>query len=463
MAAAGYSQTMAAAKSFSYIKTGAVGTSWGPGGVPRATGGSGAEAVDPKVMQTVQGMMDEIARGGEDRVKQYCKELDKWEGSIVLSAAEIEAKCDRVPEQTKQDIQFAAKQVKAFAEAQLASLTNFEKDIGEGVTAGQRVMPMTTAGCYAPGGRYSHIASAIMSVMTARTSGVKNVILCSPPKNPTEGIDDAIVYAGHYCGADTIMTLGGVQAIASLRFGLFTGLPADILVGPGNIYVATAKRLSYGAVAIDMFAGPTEIGIIADSKADAKVVAVDIMSQVEHGPTSPAWLITTDRTLGEKVAELVPKEIEDLPEPNRSAARDAWRDYGEIVLADNREDAVIASDLYAPEHLEVQCEDLDWWLTNLKNYGSLFLGEEVTVTHGDKSSGPNHTLPTMGASKYTGGLSVHKFLKVVTFQRATQAASHRMGVVSARISRAERMEGHARAADVRINKYAGAAAGVEKL
>jgi sulfopropanediol 3-dehydrogenase len=414
-------------------------------------------------MQTVQTMMDEIARGGEARVRQYCKDLDKWDGPILLSAAEIEAKCAKVPEQTKRDIQFAAKQVKAFAEGQLASLTNFEKDIGEGVTAGQRVMPLTTAGCYAPGGRYSHIASAIMSVMTARVAGVKNVILCSPPKNPSEGIDDAIVYAGHHCGADKIMTVGGVQAIAALRFGLFTGFPADILVGPGNIFVATAKRLSYGAVAIDMFAGPTEIGIIADSKADPKVVAVDIMSQVEHGPTSPGWLITTDRALGEKVAELVPLEIEDLPEPNRSTARDAWRDYGEILLVGSREDAVIASDLYAPEHLEVQCDDLNWWLENLKNYGSLFLGEEVTVTHGDKSSGPNHTLPTMAAGKYTGGLSVHKYVKIVTFQRATQAASHRMGVVSARISRAERMEGHARAADVRIKKYAAAAAGMSKL
>jgi len=352
-------------------------------------------------------------------------------------------------------IAFAAKQVKAFAQEQLNSLRNFEKDIGEGVTAGQRVLPMTTAGCYAPGGRYSHIASAIMSVSTARVAGVKNVFLASPPKNPEEGIDDAIVYAAHHCGADKILTAGGVQAIASLRFGLFTGAPADILVGPGNIFVATAKRMSYGAVAIDMFAGPTEIAVIADAKADAKVVATDIMSQVEHGPTSPGWLITTDRALGEKVKELVPPLIEDLPEPNRSAGREAWKNYGEIVLADTREEAVAASDLYAPEHLEVQCEDLRWWLDNLRNYGSLFLGEEVTVTHGDKSSGPNHTLPTMGAGKYTGGLSVHKFLKVVTFQSATREASKRMGAVSARISRAERMEGHARAADVRIEKYFG--------
>jgi len=307
----------------------------------------------------------------------------------------------------------------------------------------------------APGGRYSHIASAIMSVKTARVAGVKNVFLASPPKNPEEGIDDAIVYAAHVCGADKILTLGGVQAIAALRYGLFTGSPADILVGPGNIFVATAKRLSYGAVAIDMFAGPTEIAVIADAKADAKIVAVDIVSQVEHGPTSPGWLITLDKALGEKVGELVPPLIEDLPEPNRSAAREAWENYGEIVVADTREEAVQASDAYAPEHLEVQCEDLNWWLENLRNYGSLFVGEEVTVTHGDKASGPNHTLPTMGAGKYTGGLSVHKFLKVVTFQRATKEASTGMGAVSARISRAERMEGHARAADVRINKYSG--------
>jgi len=447
-----------------YIKTADVGTAWGPsltGAGSRGTKhGDGAatenmDVVDPKVMETVQTMMTEIDKGGEERVQKYCKELDKWEGSILLTAEEIAVKCARVPEQTKKDIQFAAKQVTAFAEAQLASLTNFERDIGEGVTAGQRVLPMTTAGCYAPGGRYSHIASAIMSVKTARIAGVKNVFLASPPKNPEEGIDDAIVYAADYCGADKILTLGGVQAIASLRFGLFTGCKADILVGPGNIFVATAKRLSYGAVAIDMFAGPTEIAIIADSKADAKVVAVDIVSQVEHGPTSPGWLITLDRTLGERVLELVPPLIEDLPEPNRSVGREAWKNYGEIIVAETPEEAVSASDLFAPEHLEVQCENPDWWLENLRNYGSLFLGEEVTVTHGDKASGPNHTLPTMGAGKYTGGLSVHKFVKVVTYQKATKEASKTMGAVSARISRAERMEGHARAADVRIKKYSG--------
>jgi len=436
-----------------YIKKASIGTSWGPEGVPRGKGGSGAEVVDDKTLGIVSGMMKEIEEGGEARIQKYCLDLDKWTGPIVLTPEEIQKKCDRVPEQTKKDIRFAIRQVRAFAEAQLKSISNFEMDIGEGITAGQRVMPMTTAGCYAPGGRYSHIASAIMSTTTARVAGVKNVFLCSPPKNPEEGIDDAIVFAGHTAGADKILTLGGVQAIAAMRYGLFTGTPADILVGPGNIFVATAKRLSYGAVAIDMFAGPTEIGVIADKDADARIVAVDIVSQLEHGPTSPAWLVTTDEALGKSVMEQVPPLLEELPEPNRSVGLEAWEKYGEIVLADSREEAVRASDLWSPEHLEVQCADLEWWLENLQNYGSLFLGEEVTVTHGDKSSGPNHTLPTMGASKYTGGLSVHKFLKLVTFQRATRDASARMGAVSARISRAERMEGHARAADVRIEKY----------
>lgn len=410
-----------------------------------------AGAVDPKIIETVRTMLDEIEKGGEARVLQYCKELDKWEGPVELTPEEIQKKCDQVPEQTKQDIQFAVRQVRAFAEKQMASISGFEADIGEGVTAGQKILPITTAGCYAPGGRYSHIASAVMSVTTARVAGVKNVFLCSPPG--PDGIHPAIVYAGNYAGADKILTLGGVQAIGALRFGIFTGKPADIIVGPGNIFVATAKRLSYGAVSIDMIAGPTEIAVIADKTADPEVIAVDLVSQAEHGPTSPCWLMTLDESVGRKVLERMQPLIDELPEPNRGAATAAWRDFGEIVVASSREEIVEKSDLYVPEHLEVQCEDLDWWLNNLTNYGSLFLGEEVTVTHGDKCSGPNHTLPTMGAGKYSGGLSVHKFVKIVTFQKCTQQASARMGATSARISRAEGMEGHARAADVRVKKY----------
>lgn len=410
-----------------------------------------AGAVDHKIIDTVRDMLQEIEKGGEARVRKYCKDLDKWEGSIELSAEEIEKKCAQVSEQMQKDIQFSVKQVRTFAEKQLASLKGFEADIGEGVTAGQRVIPITTAGCYAPGGRYSHIASAIMSVTTARVAGVKNVFLCSPPG--TDGIHPAIVYAAKFAGADRIFTLGGVQAIGALRFGTFTGKPADIIVGPGNIFVATAKRLSYGAVAIDMIAGPTEIAVIADETGDPEVIATDLVSQAEHGPTSPCWLITNDESLARDVLERMQPLIDGLPEPNRGAAEAAWRDFGEITVADSREEMVEKSDLYAPEHLEVHCKDLDWWLKNLSNYGSLFLGEEVTVTHGDKCSGPNHTLPTMGAGKYTGGLSVHKYLKVVTFQKCTKQASGRMGATSARISRAEGMEGHAWAADVRVKKY----------
>jgi sulfopropanediol 3-dehydrogenase len=405
------------------------------------------------VIDTVKTMLAEVEKGGEARVLQYCKDLDKWTGTIVLSENDIKVKIAEVSEQTKEDIRFSVKQVRAFAEKQKASLTSFEADIGEGVTAGQKIIPMTTAGCYAPGGRYSHIASAIMSVTTARVAGVENVFLCSPPGPDGNGVPAEIVYAAHHAGADKILCLGGVQAIAALRYGIFTGKKADIVVGPGNIFVATAKKLLYGAIAIDMIAGPTEIAIIADKSADPEVVAVDLVSQAEHGPTSPAWLITSDEALGKKVLERMQPLIDDLPELNRNAANAAWRDYGEIVVGSTREELAEKSDEYAPEHLEVHCEDLDWWLSRLRNYGSLFVGEEVTVTHGDKCSGPNHTLPTMGAGRYTGGLSVHKYMKVVTYQKCTRDANARMGATSARISRAEGMEGHARAADVRVKKY----------
>lgn len=412
-----------------------------------------AGATPQNVIDTVKAMLDEIEKGGEARVTQYCKDLDKWTGKLVLSDEDIKKKIEQVPEQTKEDIRFSVKQVQAFAAKQKASLTGFEADIGEGVIAGQKVLPMTTAGCYAPGGRYSHIASAVMSVTTARCAGVENVFLCSPPGPDGNGVPCEIVYAASYAGADKILCIGGVQAIAALRYGLFTGKKADIVVGPGNIFVATAKKQLYGAIAIDMIAGPTEIAVIADKTADPEVVAVDLVSQAEHGPTSPAWLITSDEELGRKVLARMQPLIDDLPELNRNAANAAWRDYGEIVVGSSREELAVKSDEYAPEHLEVHCDDLDWWLNRLKNYGSLFVGEEVTVTHGDKCSGPNHTLPTMGAGRYTGGLSVHKFMKVVTYQKCTKQANARMGATSARISRAEGMEGHARAADVRVKKY----------
>jgi sulfopropanediol 3-dehydrogenase len=400
----------------------------------------------------VREMLQAIEQGGEEKAREYAKNLDGWEKDIILSREEIDAAIALVPEQTRRDIQFSHQRVHDFAQAQLDSMGEFETELSPGLFAGQRLIPVNTAGCYVPGGRYAHIASAIMSITTARVAGVKHVIACSPT-HKDRGVHPAIIYAADLAGADTILAMGGVQGIAAMAFGLFTGHPADILVGPGNRFVAEAKRLLFGRVGIDLFAGPTEILIIADENADADIVASDLVGQAEHGLDSPAWLVTTSQALADKVIDLMPKYIERMAEPNRSTAESAWRDYGEIVVVDSREEAVTVSDEYAPEHLEVQCDDLDWWLKHLSNYGSLFLGEETTVAYGDKCSGTNHILPTKGAARYTGGLSVSKFIKVLTWQRMTEESNRDVGAVTARISRSEGMEGHARTGDDRLYKY----------
>lgn len=402
--------------------------------------------------EIVAGMLRDIEEGGEARALHFAETLDGWKGDVVVSKDEIAAAARSVPDQIKRDIQFAHDRVKGFAEAQLASMMEFETELSPGLVAGQRLIPVDTAGCYVPGGRYAHIASAIMSVTTAKVAGVDNVIACSPPRKDA-GVHPAILYAADLAGADTVLALGGVQGIAALAFGLFTGHKADILVGPGNRFVAEAKRILYGRVGIDLFAGPTEVLVIADETADPAIVASDLVGQAEHGPDSPAWLVTTSHRLAEQVQEVIPEYVARLEEPNRSAAETAWRDYGEVVLVDTREEAVGVSDDYAPEHLEVHAEDLNWWLDRLRNYGSLFLGEETTVAYGDKASGPNHILPTKGAARYTGGLSVGKFIKTVTWQRMTREANRDVGAVSARISRAEGMLGHALTGDDRLHKY----------
>jgi len=400
----------------------------------------------------VADMLADIEQGGEDRARHYAEKLDGWTGDIVVPESVIEEAGAQLSQRVRDDIGFAHARVRAFAEAQMQSMVEFETELSPGLVAGQRLIPVATAGCYVPGGRYAHIASAIMSVTTARVAGVAHVIACSPPR-PDVGVHPAILYAAKLAGADTILALGGVQGIAALAFGLFTGHAADILVGPGNRFVAEAKRLLYGRVGIDLFAGPTEILIIADASADAAIVASDLIGQAEHGPDSPAWLVTTSRSLADGVLAEIPACIARLEDPNRGAAEAAWRDYGEIVLTDSREEAVRESDRYAPEHLEVHAADLDWWLAELRNYGSLFLGEETTVAYGDKASGPNHILPTKGAARYTGGLSVGKFVKTVTWQRMSRDANRDVGAVSARISRAEGMEGHALTGDDRLHKY----------
>jgi sulfopropanediol 3-dehydrogenase len=321
-----------------------------------------------------------------------------------------------------------------------------------GVTAGQRVLPVNVAGCYAPAGRYAHIASAYMGVTTAKAAGVKTIIACSGPFRGGP-MHPYLMYAFHKAGANVIMTLGGVQAIAAMAYGLFTGKPADVIVGPGNKFVAEAKRTLFGKIGIDVFAGPSEVGVIADETADPAIVASDLVGQAEHGHESPAWLFTTSEKLAREVMKIVPELIEALPPTARDAAGCAWRDYGEVMVCDTDEEVVEISDKYASEHLEVHCKDLDWWLKNLTCYGSLFLGEETTVAYGDKCSGPNHVLPTKGAARYSGGLSVHKFLKTFTWQRMTREAARDMGEVTARISRLEGMEAHARTADDRLAKY----------
>lgn len=411
---------------------------------------SSSDASD--VHDTVKRILDEIEAGGDAAARAYASKFDKYDGNIVLTADEIATAAVAVPKKLKEDIHFAHDNVRRFAIAQKATVGDVEVEIVPGLFAGQKAIPVNAAGCYIPGGRYSHIASAIMTVTTAKVAGCNHIIATSPPR-PGVGVAPAIVYAAHICGAETIMALGGVQGVAAMTFGLF-GLPkVNILVGPGNQFVAEAKRILFGRVGIDMIAGPTDSLILADHTADPIIVAVDLVSQAEHGYNSPVWLVTDDRALAEKVMAIVPKLMADLPPLNRDNATAAWRDYAEVILCDSREEMAATSDEYAPEHLTVQAADLDWWLSRLSCYGSLFLGEETTVSYGDKASGTNHVLPTSGAASYTGGLSVHKYMKIVTWQRSTRDGSKRVAQATARISRLEGMEGHARAADVRLAKY----------
>jgi sulfopropanediol 3-dehydrogenase len=406
--------------------------------------------------KVVEEMLAAIAARGEQAVREYAQKLDQWTGEIVVTPSEVERRTRDLPPSVKRDIDFATAQVRDFALAQRASMHEFSREIHPGVMAGQRLIPVNVAGCYVPAGRYAHIASAYMAIATAKAAGVPTVVAASTPlrvDGRDAGIHPQILYAMKASGADVILTLGGVQAIASLAYGLFSGKPADIVVGPGNKFVAEAKRMLFGKVGIDVFAGPTEIAVIADDTADPAIVAADLVGQAEHGHESPAWLISLSKELALKVMELVPQYIAKLPPTARDAAGAAWRDYGEVVFCKDREQAARASDRYAAEHLEVQARDLEWWLANLTCYGSLFLGEETTVAFGDKASGPNHILPTRGAARYSGGLSVHKFIKTVTWQRMTRAGNREVGQVTARISRLEGMEAHARTADDRLAKY----------
>ena len=412
-----------------------------------------ASTDEVKTRQRVQDILKDIEQKRDDGIREISRKFDKYEGDVVISREKIESVIKSLDQKVKDDVQFSYDRVRKFAEHQLKHLNNnFEVELSPGLFAGQKLIPVNSVGCYVPGGRYNNIASAVMSITTAKVAGVKNVIAASPPKDQN-GANPIIVYTANLCGADVIMNVGGIAAIGAFAYGCFGNPEVDMIVGPGNQYVAEAKRLLFGKVGIDLFAGPTEIGIIADHTADEEIIAADLVGQAEHGPNSPAWLYTTDQSLCDYVMKRVPELIAELPETCKNNADAAWRDYGEIVLCDTNEELCQISDEYAPEHLEVQTENLDWWSEKLQNYGSLFLGEETTVAYGDKCSGPNHILPTKGAAKYTGGLYVGKFIKTVTFQRMTKESNKEVGAAAARISRLEGMEAHARTGDARLRKY----------
>ncbi len=410
-----------------------------------------AESHSETIRPAVEKMLADIRADREKAVETLALKFDNWTDPFVLSQEKKQQLIDTVPESVKQDIQFAHRQVSAFAKAQRESIQEFETQVYPGVRLGQRIIPMDVAGCYIPGGRFAHACSAIMSVATAKAAGVKTVIAASPPRG--KSIDPAVAYAMDMAGADIILEMGGVQAIATMAFGLFTGKRANILAGPGNAYVAEAKALLAGSgeCAIDVFAGPTESAVIADDTADPMTIAVDLVSQAEHGYDSPVWLFTDSKALGEKVLALMPQVIDDLPDPEVAAA--SWRDYGEIVLCDDWQEMAAVSDRYAPEHVQVMTKDNQWWCERLTAYGSLFIGDYCTVAQGDKCSGTNHILPTRKAGYYSGGLNVHKFLKICTFQEIEKQACREISARASRLSRVEGMEGHARACDWRLKKY----------
>lgn len=404
-----------------------------------------------EVETTVRAMLTDIAENRDAAVKRYARQLDGWEkDDFRVSDDEIRRVERQLPETFKEDFAYCHRQITSFARRQLDSMQGFEMEPEPGIVLGQKLLPVGSVGCYIPGGKYPLISAAIMSIGTARAAGVDLVISCAPPRQG-HGIFPHTLYAMHTCGADQIFVIGGVQALAAMAYGC-VGMPAvDLITGPGNPYVAEAKRQLFGVAGIDLLAGPTEILIIADESADPELVATDLLGQAEHGPDSPAWLITTSRLLGEAVLAEVDRQLQTLPTADIAGA--AWRSLGEVVVVDDDDAAIKASDAYAPEHLEVMTANNDYYLAKLRNYGSLFLGEESTVAYGDKGVGTNHTLPTGRAARYTGGLWVGKFIKTLTYQRLTPEASRRIAPVMSRMCEAEGMLAHQITADVRYRRY----------
>jgi sulfopropanediol 3-dehydrogenase len=406
-----------------------------------------------EVAETVARMLADIETRRDDAVRQYARDLDKWAGEFRVTDDEMRQKFAALPTTFKEDFAVCHGNVTEFAKRQKESLTAFETEVAPGILLGQKLIPVGTVGCYIPGGKYPLISAAIMSVGTAKVAGVGRIIGAAPPRGP-DGIYPQTLYALHHSGADEIYCVGGVQAMAAMAYGCI-GMPrVDMITGPGNPFVAEAKRQLFGIVGIDLPAGPTEILVIADDRADPALVATDLLGQAEHGPDSPAWLVTTSRGFGEAVLAEIGKQLPSLP--TRDNAGKAWADLGEIIVVGSDDEAIAVSDEYAPEHLELQTGRDDYYLERLRNYGSLFVGEEATVAYGDKGVGTNHTLPTGRAARYTGGLWVGKFIKTVTYQRLTRRASRDMAPVISRVCREEGMIAHAITGEVRIKRYEGA-------
>ena len=415
-------------------------------------GEAASMVADANVRETVDSILADIEARGEIAVRELSVKFDGWSpNSFRLSTQEIESLIASVPDETIADITFAQAQIRKFAEVQRAALTDVEVETIPGVRLGHRNIPVNSIGCYVPGGRYPMVASALMSVVTARVAGVKRIIACTPP---TDGVPHAETIAAMVLGgADEIYVLGGVQAIGAMALGAGNIGPVDMLVGPGNAYVAEAKRQLFGRVGIDLLAGPTEILVVADDSADAEMVATDLLGQAEHGPTSPAILVTTSRTLAEALPAEIDRQLTVLP--TAQVAGDAWRDFGEIILVESAEEAVAEADRIAAEHVEILSEEPRWYLDRITNYGSMFLGPETNVSYGDKVIGTNHTLPTRGAARYTGGLWVGKFLKTVTYQECTEEASVVIGDYCSRLCAIEKFWGHKEQADLRLRRYGG--------
>ena len=409
-----------------------------------------AADMDAKVKATVEGILSDIGTRGDDAVRELSAKFDKWSPErFRLTDEEIAACIERLPAQTLDDIRFAQTQIRRFAEIQKAALVDVEEETLPGVFLGHRNIPVDSVGCYIPGGKYPMVASAHMSVLTAKVAGVKRVIACAPPHGGAP--NDAIVAAMSLAGADEIYCLGGVQAVGAMALGTDSIDPVVMLVGPGNAYVAEAKRQLYGRVGIDLFAGPTETLVIADETCDGEMAATDLLGQAEHGPNSPAILLTTSEKLVEDTQDEIERQLQTLETADVAGA--AWRDYGQIILCDTDEEMLSEADRIASEHVQVMTRDPNYFLENMSNYGALFLGPETNVAYGDKVIGTNHTLPTKLAARYTGGLWVGKFIKTCTYQRVAPEATAQIGEYCSRLCALEGFAGHKAQADLRVTRY----------